>query len=83
MSKFEKLVERLLNKPKDFKYDEAKTILQHFGFDEYSKGRTSGSRVEFIKSDKSILLHKPHPSGILKTYQINQLIEFLKEQGLV
>lgn len=83
MSKFQKLVERLLSKPKDFEYDEARTILLHLGFEELSKGRTSGSRVEFVKDDQSILMHKPHPSGILKTYQVSQLVDFLTEQGLI
>lgn len=83
MSKFQKLVERLLKRPKDFKYDEARTILLHFGFEELSKGRTSGSRVEFVKDDSSILMHKPHPTGILKEYQVSQLIDVLKELELV
>ncbi|MBD5178610.1 MAG: type II toxin-antitoxin system HicA family toxin [Bacteroides sp.] len=83
MSKFQKLVERLLKKPTDFEYSEARTILLHLGFEELSKGRTSGSRVEFVKDDKSILMHKPHPSGILKQYQIAQLIDVLTELELI
>lgn len=83
MSKFQKLVERLLRKPKDFGYDEAKTILLHLGFEELSKGKTSGSRIEFVKDELSILMHKPHPNGILKAYQVSQLIDFLTEQNLI
>ena len=83
MSKIEKLIERLLRCPKDFNYDEAKTLLLHFGFTELSKGKTSGSRVEFVKGNDSILLHKPHPNGDLKTYQVKQLIETLKELKLI
>lgn len=79
MSKKEKLIARLLSRPKDFHYDEAKVLLQYFDFVENSKGRTSGSRVEFIRGNDSILLHKPHPSGELKSYQIKQLIDTLKE----
>lgn len=79
MSKKEKLIARLLSRPKDFHYDEAKVLLQYFDFVDNSKGRTSGSRVEFIRGNDSILLHKPHPSGELKSYQIKQLIDTLKE----
>ncbi len=78
MSKKEKLVARLLSRPKDFHYDEAKALLQYFDFVENHKGKTSGSRVEFVRGDDSILLHRPHPSGELKSYQVKQLIEFLK-----
>ena len=30
-----------------------------------------------------ILLHKPHPRKELLTYQINQLLEILKQEGLL
>jgi len=83
MSKQDKLKQRLLTKPRDFKYLEAKTLLNSLGFKEYSKGKTSGSRVKFYRSQdqKVILLHKPHPGGILKLYMINNLINYLEEIG--
>ena len=66
MSKIEKQIERLKSKPKDFTYDEAKSILNNFGFMEYNKGKTSGSRVEFKdKNGRKIILHKPHPNNNL------------------
>ena len=83
MSKKEKLIMRLLGRPKDFHYDEAKVLLWYFGFVENNKGRTSGSRVEFIRGNDTILLHKPHPSGELKGYQVKQLIDSLKELKLI
>ena len=83
MSKKEKLIERLLRRPKDFHYDEAKALLEYFGFEESNKGNTSGARGEFVKEDNSIMLHKPHPSGELKSYMVKQLIETLKELKLI
>lgn len=83
MSKKEKLIARLLCRPKDFTYDEARTLLCALGFEERSKGKTSGSRVEFARDNATILLHKPHPSGELKPYQIRQLIEVLKTLKLI
>lgn len=79
MSRKEKLIARLLGKPKDFRYDEAKVLLEYFGFEERNKGKTSGSRVEFVNGNNTILLHKPHPNGELKSYQVKQLIDMLKE----
>lgn len=82
MSKLEKEIERLKSKPKDFTYNEAKKILNKFGFIENNKGKTSGSRVKFINNEKIIIeLHKPHPKNILKSYQINIMINKLKELG--
>ncbi len=83
MSKKEKLIARLLSRPKDFQYDEAKSLLQYFDFVENNKGRTSGSRVEFVRGDDTLLLHKPHPSGELKGYQVKQLIDILKDLKLI
>ena len=85
MSKFDKLLERFLSKPKDFTYQELKSLLNGFGYIESNKGKTSGSRVSFIKNDSMhiIMLHKPHPNNELKRYQIDLIIEELKEQGLI
>lgn len=83
MSKKEKLIARLLSCPRDFHYDEAKSLLLSLGFSEKNKGKTSGSRVEFVKGSDSLLLHKPHPSGELKLYQVKQLIVTLRELKLI
>jgi len=86
MSKKDKLIERLKNRPKDFTYNEVKTLLQYVGFVENNKGSTSGSRVEFryINGNKYIIrIHKPHPNNIMKTYQINYIIEFLTKMGVI
>ena len=48
MGKFEKLLDRFLAKPKDFTYDELKSLLRGFGYDEISTGKTSGSRTAFF-----------------------------------
>jgi len=52
--------------------------LSFFGFEEIKKGKTSGSRVKFINGNgQSIYLHKPHPTGIMKHYQLKQIREVL------
>ena len=84
MSRLEKEIERLKSKPKDYTYDEVKSLLNKLGFYENNKGRTSGSRVEFIKNGEvEIELHKPHPKNIIKPYQIKIIIEKLKDGGLI
>lgn len=84
MSRLEKEIERLKSKPKDYTYDEVKSLLNKLGFFENNKGRTSGSRVEFMnEKNVQIELHKPHPRNILKHYQIKDIIEKLKEGGLI
>ena len=79
MSKYEKAKQRILLKPKDYTYTEAKYLLLQIGFEEYNKGRTSGSRVKFYrKSDnRVILLHKPHPGDVMKQGAVKQLVDYL------
>ncbi len=77
MGKFEKLKRRLLSNPKDFTYRELKTLLTSMGYIEI---QGSGSRVCFHSISHKIKLHKPHPGNILKSYQINLIIQALKKE---
>ena len=83
MSKEEKLIERLKSLPSDFKYSEAKTLLERFGYEEKQKGKTSGSRLLFLREkDKlTVLLHKPHPGDVMKAYSVKDLLNTLKANG--
>ncbi len=84
MSKKAKLIKRLKSKPKDFTFEEVKTLLNYFSYKENDKGKTSGSRIMFISKGKtSILLHKPHQRKELLDYQVKQLIEILEREGLI
>ena len=80
----EKLIRRLQNRPKDFTFDEAKTLLNYFGYNLSNKGKTSGSRIMFVKNGFTpITIHKPHPNNELKAYQVKTLIDKLKEEDLI
>ncbi len=53
-------------------------LLSYFGFREERKGKTSGSRVKFINAEgQVIIMHKPHPSEIMKRYQLKQIKKLL------
>lgn len=78
MGRKEKLVDRLLLKPKDFTWDELVTVLGYWGYSETKGGKTGGSRRKFIDENNNIIsLHKPHPSNIVKAYVINDVIDHL------
>jgi len=80
MSKAEKLLVRLLSRPKDFTYQELKTILISLG---YVESQGAGSRVCFKSNTHQIKLHQPHPGNILKQYQISLIVDELKNEGLI
>jgi hypothetical protein len=83
MSKKDKLIEKMLTKPKDFTFDEMVSLLSYFGYDMKQGG--TGSGVKFIKEDSNevINFHKPHPNGALKKYVLEQVIEKLRKDGLL
>lgn len=84
MSKKEKLIARLLSKPKDFTFEELTALLGQFDYRPVSLGKTSGSRIAFSNGENDyIRLHKPHPRNILKLYQIEDIIAALQERGLL
>ncbi len=84
MSRKEKLIKRLLARPKDFSWDELVSLLAALGFTEVATGKTGGSRRRFIDPNGIVLaLHKPHPQNILKRYQVEQLIELLQGEELL
>jgi hypothetical protein len=83
MSKREKLIQRFLSKPTDFSWGELKSLLEGFGYSLESGGKTGGSRVKFLHAQHPpVILHKPHLTPILKRYQVEQIAEFLKKEGL-
>ena len=83
MSKKDKLINKLLKKPKDFTFEEMKSLLTYFGY-ELKQGGT-GSGVKFVRdgSNEVINFHKPHPNGILKRYVLDQVLEKLRKDGLL
>lgn len=85
MSRKDKIIKRLLSKPKDFSYDELMALLKIFGYMEIKKGKTSGSRRAYIseKTGHIIRFHKPHPGNELRIYQVELLIEILKKEDLL
>jgi hypothetical protein len=54
----------------------------HLGYQEQTG---SGSRRKFINRSTGhvISMHKPHPSEILKSYQIKQVISALEDEGAI
>ena len=83
LSKLDKAIQRLKTKPKDYTYSEARQLLGQLGFNEYNKGKNSGSRVKFFRpQDNSIiLLHKPHPGDIMPPAATRDLHDTLKNKG--
>ncbi|OGT43653.1 MAG: hexulose-6-phosphate synthase [Gammaproteobacteria bacterium RIFCSPHIGHO2_12_FULL_40_19] len=84
MTKREKILDRLLSKPTDFTWVELTKVLNGFGYSQISAGKTGGSRVRFVHANyPPIILHKPHPKPILKRYQLEGIIDLLKQEKLI
>jgi hypothetical protein len=83
MSTKEKLIKRFLRQPKDFTWDELVRLFGFYGFAADNKGKSSGSRAQFIKDGDAHTVHKPHPSNIIKGYAMKNVLIFLIERGLI
>ena len=82
MSKFQKALDRLEKIPKDFTWQELRTIMSHFGYEELKGG---GSARNFFHSitKASVHLHEPHPAPILKKYALKIIIDHLSKEKLL
>jgi len=67
LGKRDKLLCRFLSKPRDFTFEEMKTLLRRIGYIEVPTGISSGSRVAFFHPEDGhvIRLHRPHPANYL------------------
>ena len=83
MSQKDKLIERLLRKPKDFTFDEMVSLLSYFGYNLKQGGTGSGVKFARDNSNEVINFHRPHPNGILKRYVLDQIIEKLRKDDLL
>lgn len=84
MGSKEKLMLRFLSQPKDFTWDEMCRLLVSLGYAPGNKGKTSGSRMIFTSDGKKpIMLHRPHPGNIIKSYVMRQVLDYLKNENLI
>jgi hypothetical protein len=83
MSTKDKLIERFKKQPKNFTWEELVRLFGLFGFTVDNKGKTSESRVLFVKGEDVHTVHKPHPSNIVKSYAMKQVLDFMIEKGFI
>lgn len=79
----EKLIEHFKKQPNDFNWNELVRLFSVLGYQIDNKGKTSGSRVIFVKGNSSYTAHKPHPGSIVKTYVMKQVFDFLTKNELI
>jgi len=84
VEKIKKLIDRFQANPKDFTWNELTKVLNSFGYKQVNSGKTSGSRVRFVHIHyPPIILHKPHPTQILKRYQLEEISNLLMREKLL
>ncbi|MGN0049022.1 MAG: type II toxin-antitoxin system HicA family toxin [Bacteroides sp.] len=79
----EKLINRFRSQPKDFTWDELVRLFSVLGYKIDNKGKTSGSRIIFVKGESSYTTHKPHPGSIVKGYVMKQVLDYLTNNKLI
>jgi hypothetical protein len=80
VSKLRKAIERLLSKPVDYTWDELLSLMISLGFELRTAG--GSSRKFYDPATKALFfLHEPHPSKVLKAYQVRAAIQFLRNEG--
>lgn len=83
MSSKEKLVKRFLSLPRDFTFDEVIRLFAVFGFIISQKGRSSGSRVAFVRGVEVFTMHRPHLANIVKRGTLQNIKDYLEQKKLL
>lgn len=85
MSKFDKIIKKLLNPGAMMTFRELHYLLLKLGYEEKRTGKTSGSRIAYIHSESKhiIRIHKPHPGNEIKKYVKQYIIIEMKKQKLI
>lgn len=79
MSKLQKAIARLFAKPADYTWDELLSLMTALGYELRTAG--GSGRKFFDPASKSLLfLHEPHPSKVLKVYQVRAVVRFLRKE---
>lgn len=82
MAKWKVTEAKLKSLSRNITYADMVTLLEHYGYVQDNKGKTSGSRVRFVcDGHADLLLHRPHPQKELKEYVIKDLHELIKQEG--
>jgi hypothetical protein len=81
MSSKEKLEKRFLSLPRDFTFDELVRLFAQYGYELSRKGRSSGSRVAFVRGNEVFTMHRPHPENIVKRGTLQNVKEYLKQKN--
>jgi len=79
VSKLQKNVARLLAKPMDYTWDELMSLMIALGYELRTAG---GSSRKFFDpaTNATFFMHEPHPSKILKAYQVRAVVRFLRNE---
>lgn len=84
MTKEEKIRARLMARPTpaNIKWGELQVFLGHLGFD-LKKG--AGSRRKFVHRESLLIIncHEPHPSPLVSKWLIEQVLDKLRENGML
>jgi predicted RNA binding protein YcfA (HicA-like mRNA interferase family) len=87
MSKHGKLLEKLCASPTpaNLKWTELKVVLEHLGYKMLKPGKSGGSRRKFHHTETGLVIacHKPHPSPHVDKGCINDIVQHLKENGII
>jgi predicted RNA binding protein YcfA (HicA-like mRNA interferase family) len=80
VSRKSKLISRLVERLKDFTWDEACAVMKQCGF-ELKKKPGSGRMFVHCQTRQKVRLHEPHPQKTLLPYMVAELIDALKNAG--
>ncbi len=79
MNERQKILQKVLNNPKNVRFLEVKSIVEAFGF---KLSRISGSHHIFTHSNLSEIVNLQNVNGRAKSYQVKQFLRLVERYNL-
>ncbi|UXY16704.1 type II toxin-antitoxin system HicA family toxin [Chitiniphilus purpureus] len=81
MTKNDKRLQRLKTIPADYHWDELRALLESLDWTLVQSGGGSHCFFEHV-SGRRLNTYRPHPGGIMKRYQLKEVVALLDEMGV-
>jgi hypothetical protein len=82
VSKHAKALQRIERLPTDLTWTELISLFMSLGV-EMTAGSGSARKFRNPSTGQQFAIHQPHPSNILKRYQVREAIAFLRQEGFL
>lgn len=75
MAKIKKIIKKMINKPREMRFEQVEAVLTHFNL--MRKKKTKGSHFIYINEENDLIISVPKKSKKVKGSYIKEIVDIL------